>query len=297
MKERIGFIGLGLMGRPMSVNILKAGYPLTVYTRTRSKIEDMVARGARGAASAKEVARNSDIVVTMLPDTAVVEEVVLGEDGVLDGMAPGSMLIDMSSISPTGAKRIAASLVDKGVEMLDAPVSGGDVGAAEASLSIMVGGKPEAFERALPLFKVMGKNITLVGGYGAGQVTKACNQIIVGITIEAVAEALVFAKKNGVDPAKARDALMGGFAQSRILELHGQRMLDRNFKPGGKVASHKKDTDIALAVAKEIGVYLPGTSMIAQLWNSITALGGLEWDHSSLIRALEALSGVEVVPG
>jgi len=281
----------------MATNILKAGYALTVYTKTRAKVEDMVSKGAKGANSPKEVAENSDIIVTMLPDTAVVEEVALGSNGMLEGMSSGSVMIDMSTISPSGAKRIASKLVDKGMEMLDAPVSGGDVGAAEATLSIMVGGKPEVFERALPVFKVMGKNITLVGGYGSGQVAKACNQIIVGITIEAVAEALVFAKKSGTDPAKVRSALLGGFAQSRILELHGQKMLDRNFKPGGKVMSHKKDTDIALEAAKEIGLYLPGTSMIAQLWNALTAMGGLEWDHSSLVRALETLSNVEVSPG
>ncbi len=294
MKERIGFIGLGLMGKPMSANILKAGYPLTVYTKTRSKIDDMVAGGANGAASPKEVAQNADIIVTMLPDTAVVEEVVLGAGGVLEGMSPGSVVIDMSTISPTGAKRIAAGLADRDMEMLDAPVSGGDVGAAEATLSIMVGGKPEVFERALPLFRTMGKNITLVGGNGSGQVAKACNQIIVGITIEAVAEALIFARKNGVDPARVRDALLGGFAQSRILEFHGKKMIDRNFEPGGKVRSHKKDTDIALEAAKEVGLYLPGASMIAQLWNALTAMGGLDWDHSSMVKALEALSGVEV---
>ena len=297
MVKKVGFVGLGIMGLPMAGNLLKAGYELCVYDVVQPAVEQAVAQGATAAASPKEVAQNSEVIITMLPSEAIAEQVILGSDGLIEGMAPGSAVVDMSTISPTGAKKIAAALKEKGLNMIDAPVSGGDVGAKEASLSIMAGGDEATFEKVRPLLEKMGKNVNLVGDSGAGQVSKACNQIVVGLAIAAVAEALVFAKKNGVDPAKVRNALLGGFAQSRVLELHGQRMLDRNFTPGGKVHLHKKDTEIAVEAAKQLGIYLPCNALLSQLWNSVTAMGGSEWDHSSIVKCLEMLSNTEVTPG
>lgn len=294
---KVGFVGLGIMGLPMAGNLLKAGYELWVCDVVQPAVEQAVAQGATAVASPREVAQNSEVIITMLPSEAIVEQVILGPDGLIQGMAAGSVVVDMSTISPSGAKRIAQALQEKGLEMVDAPVSGGDVGAIEASLSIMAGGAPEAFEKVRPLLEKLGQNVNLVGDSGAGQVSKACNQIVVGLGIAAVAEALVFAKKSGVDPARVRNALLGGFAQSRVLELHGQRMLDRNFTPGGKVHLHKKDTDIAVEAAKQLGIYLPGSALLAQLWNSVTAMGGAEWDHSSIVKCLELLSNTEVTPG
>lgn len=294
MIENIGFIGLGIMGVPMAGHLLNAGYTVYAYDVVPAQKEKLVAQGARGVASPREAAQHADVIITMLPESAIVEEVVLGGNGVLGAMKKGAILIDMSTTSITTTKRIAAALEKEGLLILDAPVSGGDVGAMEATLSIMVGGPEEAFQKVLPVLREMGRNITHVGGTGSGQVAKACNQVVVALTIEAVSEALVFAKKNGADPAKIREAMMGGFAQSRVLELHGRRMIERNFNPGGKVRLHKKDLDIALEVAKEVGVYMPGTALVSQIWNSLSAMGGLDWDHSAIVRAIEHLSQAEL---
>lgn len=297
MTNTVGFIGLGIMGKPMACNIIRAGYPLVVHNRSRQSVKELEEKGAEAATSPKEVAQKADIVFTMLPEDSHVEEVVGGENGVIRGLRNGAVVVDMSTISPATARSLSAKIEESGGHMLDAPVSGGDVGAREATLSIMVGGKSDVYERVLPVFQKMGKNINYIGESGAGQVAKAANQIIVGLTIEAVAEALIFAKKSGVDPAKVRTALMGGFAQSRVLELHGQRMIDRNFEPGGKVRSHKKDTEIAITAAKALGMYLPGTALLSHLWNAIAAQEGLDWDHSSIVKALEKMSNVKVCPG
>lgn len=296
MNEKVGFIGLGIMGQPMAANLIKGGYDLVVCDVAQAPVEQLASQGAQKAATPREVGAQSWAVISMLPNDAIVSEVALGPEGLTHGLPPGGILVDMSTISPATARRIAAALREKGLEMIDAPVSGGDVGAREATLSIMAGGKAEVFEKVLPLLQKMGQNINLVGEHGAGQVAKACNQIVVGLTIAAVAEALVFAKKSGVDPAKVRQALLGGFAQSRVLELHGQRMLERNFTPGGKVRLHKKDTEIAVEAARELGMYLPGNALLSQLWNSVAAMGGLDWDHASIVKCLEALSNTEVKP-
>ena len=297
MTEMVGFVGLGIMGRPMASNLMKAGYRLVVYDVDSAPVEELAARGAEATGSPKEVGSRAGVTVTMLPDDDIVEDVVLGASGLIEGMSPGSVLVDMSTISPITARRIAKALQSQGMDMLDAPVSGGDVGAIEGTLSIMAGGKDETFERIKPILEKMGENINLVGGNGAGQVAKACNQIVVGVTIAAVSEALIFAKKAGVDPAKVRKALLGGFAQSRVLELHGQRILDRNFKPGGKVRSHKKDTEIAMQVAKDLGIFLPNTALLSQLWNSLAAQGSLDLDHSAMVNVLEDMCNTEVCPG
>ena len=297
MAKPIGFIGIGFMGKPMSTNLLRAGYSLVVHDVNRGPVRELVKAGAKEAFSPKEVAQAADIVFTSLPDDQVVEEVFLGKNGIIEGVASGSILIEMSTISPTTVRRVAEKLAQKGVEMLDAPLSGGVVGAEKATLSIMVGGKAEIFERVLPLLQKLGKNITHIGDHGTGQIAKAANQIIVALSIDAVAEALIFAKKAGADPAKVRKALLGGFAQSRVLEEHGQRMLDRNFEPGGKMRFHQKDIGIVLSIAKEMGIYLPGTSMMADLWNAMTAQGMIDWDHSALVKVLEQMSNVEVRPG
>jgi len=297
MIKRIGFIGVGIMGKPMARNLINAGYQLVVHDVNRGAVQELVVNGAGEAFSPKEASESADAIITMLPDDHIVEQVVTGKDGAVEGMNRGAILVDMSTISPTTARSIAEKLEIHGMEMLDAPVSGGDIGAIEGTLSIMVGGKKEIFDRVLPVLQKMGKNINYVGDHGAGQVAKASNQIIVALTIEAVAEALIFAKKSGVDPEKVRNALLGGFAHSRVLELHGQRMLERNFDPGGKVRLHKKDIEIVMSVAKELGMYLPGTSLISHLWNAVAAQGGLDWDHSSMLKVLELMSKTEVCPG
>ena len=296
MPKTIGFIGLGLMGKPIAKNLIKAGHRLIVHNRSRAAVDELAAEGAAAAFSPKEVAASAEVVITMLPEDSDVETVVAGDQGVIKSIRPNGVLVDMSTISPTTARRLAETLADRGVHMLDAPVSGGVEAATEATLTIMVGGKPDIFKRVLPVFEKIGKNINHIGDHGAGQVTKAANQIIVAMTIQAVAEAFIFAKKSGVDPAKVHQAIMGGYAQSRVLELHGKRMLDRNFQPGGKVRSHRKDIEIALSVAREQGICLPGTAMISQLFNALAARGGLDWDHSSMVKALESMSNVEVGP-
>ena len=294
MIQEMGFIGLGVMGKPMSNQLLRAGFTLTVYDISREAVEELAAAGARQASSAREVAEASEALITMLPGDEEVKDVVLGREGVMEGIRKGAVVVDMSTISPQTVKALARDLEEKGVEMLDAPVSGGQEGAREASLSIMVGGKEGIFERMKPVFQKLGKNVSFIGDHGAGQVAKACNQIIVALTIEAVAEALIFAKKTGFDPERVRKALMGGYAQSRVLEVHGKRMTDRNFVPGGKVRSHKKDIEIVMAVARELGICLPGTALASHLWNAVVAQGGIDWDHSSMVKVLESMSDVEV---
>jgi 2-hydroxy-3-oxopropionate reductase len=297
MSKRIGIIGVGIMGEPMAKNLIDGGYEVVAHDINREAVGKVVAYGGEAASSPKEAAAAKDLVITMLPDDRIVQEAVMGPNGAMEGMSPGTILVDMSTVSPATSMKIAEALEKNGMEMLDAPVSGGDVGAKEATLSIMVGGKKEVFDKALPVLQKLGKNVSYVGDHGAGEVAKAANQIIVALTIEAVAEALIFAKKSGVDPEKVRNALLGGFAQSRILELHGQRMLDRNFKPGGRARLHKKDTEIAMASARELGMYLPGTALISHLWNAIAAQGGLDWDHSAVVKVLETMSNTEVCPG
>lgn len=295
--KMFGFVGLGVMGKPMSKNLMKGGFPLIVHDINRAPVKELVAAGAKEAFSPKEVAQAVDVVITSLPNDQAVEEAVLGKDGLIQGLKKGAVLVETSTISPMTARGVAARLNEKGVEMLDAPLSGGEVGAQQASLSIMVGGKAEVFAKVLPVLQKMGKNITHIGSQGAGQVAKAANQIIVALTIEAVCEALIFAQKAGADPAKVRQALLGGFAQSRILEEHGQRMLDRNFKPGGKAVFHQKDIGIVLAVARERGIYMPGAMLVMDLWNAMGAHGLLQEDHTAMLKVLEKMSNTEVRPG
>ncbi len=292
--ERVGFIGLGIMGKPMARNLLKAGYPLVVYSRSRGPVDELAAAGAKAVGSPRAVAEQADIVITMVPDSPDVQQVVLGKDGVLEGLRRGSVLVDMSTISPIVSRELAAAVEAKGAHMLDAPVSGGEKGAIEGTLSIMVGGPSDVFARVRPLFAALGKNIVHIGAHGAGQVTKACNQIVVALTIQAVSEALVLATKAGVDPAKVREALLGGFAHSRILDLHGQRMLDRNFVPGFKVKLHQKDLNIALGTGRAVGVPLPGTAIVQEAFTALTGLGRKDLDHSSLVTLEEDLARVEV---
>ena len=287
----IGFIGLGIMGAPMAGHLLAAGH--TLYVRTRSKVPDALA-GASVCASPREVAQKADIVFLMLPDTPDVEAVLFGKDGVASGLSQGKTVVDMSSISPIDTKAFAKKINDLGCDYLDAPVSGGEVGAKAASLTIMVGGPEATFERIKPLFEKMGKNVTLVGGNGDGQTTKVANQIIVALNIAAVGEALVFASKAGADPAKVRQALMGGFAASRILEVHGERMIKRTFNPGFRIGLHQKDLSLALAGARAIGVALPQTAGAAQLMQACAANGMQDLDHSALVRALELMAAHEV---
>ena len=291
--EKIGFIGLGIMGKPMARNLIKAGYSLVVHDINQSPVDELAAEGATAATSAKEVAEQSDVVITMLPDSPDVELAVLGQEGVVEGLSSGMLFVDMSTISPATARNVYETLKAKGVESLDAPVSGGEVGAIEGTLSIMVGGTEDAFQRALPVFEVMGKNIVLIGAPGAGQVTKACNQIVVGVTIQAVSEALILARESGVDPAKVREALLGGFAQSRILELHGQRIIDRTFEPGFRIRLHRKDLNIALQTGRELSLPLMTTATVAELMNALIARGGGDLDHSGLALLLEQMGGAE----
>jgi 2-hydroxy-3-oxopropionate reductase len=292
--ERIGFLGLGIMGAPMAGHLLDAGYTVTSSVNRTQPSAELLAKGLVLAASAKEVAAQSDIIITMLPDTPQVATVLFGGNGVAGGLAQGKLVIDMSSISPIETKAFAAKVNALGCDYLDAPVSGGEVGAKAASLTIMVGGPEAAFARAKPLFEKMGKNITLIGDNGAGQTTKVANQIVVALTIEAVAEALVFASKAGVDPAKVRLALMGGLAASRILEVHGERMIKRTFNPGFRIELHQKDLNLALEGAKSLGVSLPNTASTQQLFSACVAHGGAAWDHSGLVKALEIMAGHEV---
>jgi len=292
---KVGFIGLGIMGRPMASHLQAAGYELYV-TRHRAPLPaEVLESGASQCDSPRAVAEQVDIVILMVPDTPDVDQVLFGGQGVAEGLSAGTIVVDMSSISPIETKVFAGRINELGCAYLDAPVSGGEVGATQATLTIMVGGPADAFNTVLPLFETMGKNITLVGtANGDGQTCKVANQIIVGLTIEAVAEALVFAAKAGADPAKVREALMGGFAASRILELHGERMLQRSFDPGFRIALHQKDLGLALSSARELGVSLPNTAACQELFNACAARGGSGWDHSALVRALEWLADHEL---
>lgn len=290
---KVGFIGLGIMGTPMALNLIQAGHQL--FVASRSKIPAALAEaGATVCTNATEVAKRADVVITMVPDTPHVQDVLFGETGVAKGLSAGKTVVDMSSISPMATKQFAQQINALGCDYLDAPVSGGEVGAKAGSLTIMVGGPEAAFERVKPLFEAMGKNITLVGGNGDGQTTKVANQIIVALNIEAVAEALLFASKAGADPAKVRQALMGGFAASRILEVHGERMVKRTFNPGFRIELHQKDLNLALQGAKELGVSLPNTASAAQLMQSCAAHGMAGLDHSALCRSLELMAGHDI---
>jgi 2-hydroxy-3-oxopropionate reductase len=288
--ERIGFIGLGIMGKPMARNLVAAGYPLTVHSRSRGAVEELADVGATPAGSAREVAATSDTVITMLPDSPDVEAVVLGPDGVAEGIREGALYIDMSTILPAVSRRIATALSERGVDAVDAPVSGGEPAAREGNLSIMAGGTESAVERARPIFEVLGKATTHIGPPGAGQVAKAANQVVVALTIQAVSEALVLARKAGVDPARVRTALLGGFAQSRILDLHGQRMLDGAYDPGFKLRLHRKDLSIALQIGREDQAVLLATAQVAELMDALLAQGAGDRDHSVLSTLYEQLS-------
>ena len=290
---KIGFVGLGIMGRPMAINLRKGGHELFVYGR-RTVPEDVRAAGATLCDTLKAVAEHAEIVVLMVPDTPDVKAVLFDPDGVAAGLSAGKLVVDMSSISPIETKLFAAEINKRGCDYLDAPVSGGEVGAEAGSLTIMVGGPEHAFARMKPLFDLMGRNITLVGGNGDGQTTKVANQIIVALTIEAVGEALLFAARAGADPAKVREALMGGFASSRILEIHGERMIKRTFDPGFRIELHQKDLGLALQGARALNLSLPNTATTQELFNAAAALGGKSWDHSGLVRVLEHLAGHKV---
>jgi 2-hydroxy-3-oxopropionate reductase len=290
MAERVGFIGLGIMGMPMARNVMEAGYELTVHNRSPEKAEELGKEGAAVAATPREVAENSDVVITMLPDSPQVREVVAGEDGVLEGISEGALLIDMSTISPVVTEELAEALMEKGASMLDAPVSGGDVGAIEGTLSIMVGGHEADFQRAKPLFEAMGKTITHVGPAGAGQVTKAANQVVVALTIEAVSEALVLGSAGGVSAEKILEVLSGGLASNKVMEVKREKFLSHTFEPGFRSELHHKDLGIALAAGREYGVVLPVTAVVDQLLLSMRRKGWGGEDHSALLRIIEDLS-------
>jgi len=289
----VGFIGLGIMGTPMAGHLLKHGHRLFTYTRGETPAA-LLDAGARPCASSAEVARQADVIIIMVPDTPQVEEVLFAPDGVASGLGAGKIVVDMSSISPVATKDFARRIDALGCDYLDAPVSGGEVGAQAASLTIMAGGSEAAFDRVRPLFQLMGKNITLVGGNGDGQITKVANQIIVALTIEAVGEALLLAAKAGADPARVREALMGGFASSRILEVHGERMIKRSFVPGFRIDLHRKDLNLALSTARQLGVALPNTATAQELFNSCAAHDGGNWDHSAMVRALEVMANFSI---
>ena len=290
----IGFIGTGIMGRPMAGHLQKAGHRLFLTKHRSDPPKELIDGGATLCANAREVAAKSEIVILMVPDTPDVEAALFGKDGVAEGIGKGKLVIDMSSISPMATKNFARKINEKGADYLDAPVSGGEVGAKNAALTIMVGGPEKAFERARPFFELMGKNITLVGRNGDGQTCKVANQIIVALNIAAVGEALLFASKAGADPAKVRQALMGGFAASRILEVHGERMIKRTFDPGFRIRLHQKDLNLALTGAREMGMALPNTAGAQQLMSACVANGGADWDHSALVRALELMAKHQV---
>ncbi|MGE5160124.1 MAG: 2-hydroxy-3-oxopropionate reductase [Betaproteobacteria bacterium] len=291
--SKVGFVGLGIMGTPMAGHLLAAGHELHAFD-IRPVPAALVEQGARVCSCGREVAEKSDIVITMVPDTPHVAAALFDPNGIAEGLSPGKIVVDMSSISPVETKSFARRINDLGCAYLDAPVSGGEVGAKAASLTIMVGGPAETFEKVKPLFEKMGKNITLVGSNGDGQTCKVANQIIVALNIEAVGEALLFASKMGADPAKVRQALMGGFAASRVLEVHGERMVKRTFDPGFRIELHQKDLNLALSSARAVGMSLPNTATAQELFNACSAHGGKAWDHSAMVRALEMLANHEV---
>jgi len=296
MSMNIGFIGPGIMGGPMALNLMKGGHKLWLYARRAEAMKKLVDAGATACASAAEVGRHADVIFLIVSDTPDVESVIFGEHGIAPGIIKaarsGSVIVDMSTISPTATKVFAERLAKQGIAMLDAPVSGGETGAINATLSIMVGGKTKVFERVKPLFECMGKNIVHIGDNGAGQVAKACNQIVVAVTIEAVAEALTFARRNGADPAKVRDALMGGFAGSKIMEVHGKRMLDNDFKPGFKVGLHQKDMRIVMETAHQLGVALPAAALVTQHLNALMGTGDTDLDSAAVVKVVERMSGM-----
>lgn len=287
----IGFIGLGIMGRPMALNLIKAGHSLSVWSRREASLTPLLEVGAWAGKTAAEVAQRSEIVISMVADAPDVEQVTLGAQGVAEAARPGLIHIDMSTIAPSAARDIAARLAGRGVTMLDAPVSGGEVGAINASLTVMVGGDEAAFAKALPVLQALGKTVTYIGASGAGQVTKACNQILTGVGVAMVAEALNFARASGVDPARVREAMLGGFGASRVLENHGQRMLERNFKPGFKAWMHRKDMKIVLDEAHRLGIVTPTAAITAQLFNALVGCGEGEQDTIAVLKLLERMGG------
>jgi len=293
----IGFIGLGIMGKPMAGHLIQGGYSLFLHTRSGVPT-DLIALGGRAFSSPKVVAQHADIIITMLPDTPDVEKVLFGENGVAEGleppMSPRKVIVDMSSISPLETKRFAAQMNQLDCDYVDAPVSGGDVGAQNATLTIMVGASVEAFEKVKSILDLMGKSVTRIGDVGAGQICKIANQIVVSSAIEAVGEALLFASRAGADPEKVRQALMGGFAASRVLEVHGERMINRRFEPGFRIALHQKDLNIALASASALGVSLPNTATVRELFSACLAHGGANWDNSAIVKMLEKLANHEI---
>lgn len=291
---KIGFIGTGIMGKPMASNLQNAGHQIFLSEHHDKAPADLVQAGAIALATPQEVAQEAEFIIVMVPDTPQVEDVLFRDQGIAAGVSPGKVVIDMSSISPSATKQFAEKIKATGAEYLDAPVSGGEVGAKAGTLSIMVGGSEAAFERALPLFQAMGKNITRVGENGDGQTAKVANQIIVALNIQAVAEALLFAAKNGADPAKVREALMGGFAGSKILEVHGERMIKGTFDPGFRISLHQKDLSLALAGARELGLNLPNTANAQQVFSTCAAIGGSGWDHSALIKGLEHMANFSI---
>jgi 2-hydroxy-3-oxopropionate reductase len=294
MPERVGFVGLGIMGKPMATNLMDAGYKLTVHNRSPEKANELGEAGASVANSPKEVAENADIIITMLPDSPQVSEVVAGEEGVLEGITEGSLIVDMSTISPVVTEELSEAVKEKGASMLDAPVSGGDVGAIEGTLSIMVGGEQADFHRAKPLFEAMGKTITHVGPVGAGQVTKAANQVVVALTIEAVCEALVLGSAGGVAPEKILEVLSGGLAGNKVMEVKREKFLSHRFDPGFRSELHHKDLGIALAAGREYGVVLPVTAIVDQMLLAMRKKGWGGEDHSALLRVIEDLSQHEI---
>ncbi|WP_319529470.1 2-hydroxy-3-oxopropionate reductase [uncultured Cohaesibacter sp.] len=290
---KIGFIGTGIMGAPMAEHLIAGGHDITAFD-AKAVAPSLVAKGVKIAKSSKEVAEANDVIIIMVPDTPHVDAVLFGDNSVSMGLSAGKTVIDMSSISPVATKEFAKKINSLGCEYVDAPVSGGEVGAVNATLTIMCGGSEKGFAVAKPLFELMGKNITLVGGNGDGQTCKVANQIVVALNIEAVAEALLFASKAGADPAKVRDALMGGFASSKILEIHGKRMIDRAFEPGFRIELHQKDLNLALSSARAMQMSLPNTATAQELFNACAAHGGSSWDHSALVKALELMASHEV---
>ena len=294
MADKVGFIGLGIMGHPMAKNLMEVGYDLVVHNRSPEKTEELAEEGATAAGSPREVAEGCDVVITMLPDSPQVEEVLAGEGGVFEGVRDGALVVDMSTISPVVTENLASKANEKGASLLDAPVSGGDVGAIEGTLSIMVGGSEEDFERARPLFEVMGKTVTHVGPTGAGQVTKAANQIVVALTIEAVSEALVLGSKGGVSPEKILDVLGGGLAGNKVMEVKREKFLSHTFKPGFRSELHHKDLRIALAAGREYGVALPVTAIVDQMLLMMERKGWGGEDHSALLKVIEDLSQHEI---
>ena len=297
MAEKVGFVGLGIMGGPMAKNLIEAGHELVLYNRTREKAEELAGDGVEVAESPKQVAEKSDVIITMLPDSPQVEEVLAGEDGVLEGVKEGALIVDMSTISPVVTRELAERVEEGGASLLDAPVSGGDVGAEQGTLSIMVGGSEEDFQRVEPLFDVMGKVATHVGPVGAGQTAKACNQIVVALNIEAVSEALVLGSKAGVDPAKILDAISGGLAGSAVMEAKREKMLGHDFDPGFRIELHHKDLGIALAAGREYGVSLPITAIVDQMLEALKAKGRGDRDHSAILTLVEDLAQHEIGTG